>query len=185
MGAAGSMCGWAICGAGDAESWRKAANKFIQGTLKKQLKKVKRKVEIYTGGGPIPLETQAGFNEIRDFLKEWDSFRAKEIPWSFNMPAVEGHIRQTIDYFDRAACYIDDPEGFNLNAVAEEIHAPDAVKRAPVVPDAGSAPDGGSWFRGGGGVGEPPVGEPSRGIGVIGWVALGAAGYFGFKVLTE
>ena len=181
MGDSGSMCGWNWCGRGDAERWRNAADVFIQGTLKKQLLKVRRSAEVYTGGGALPLETQGRLNEVKNFIKSWNGFRdSEEIPSQFNIPAIEGYIHKTIDYFDRAACYMDDP----LNEIAEEIGALHIIKRAPVVPDAKSAPDGGAWIRGGR-TGEEVTGPPGKGIGVLGWVAIGAAGYFGFKVLTE
>ena len=178
MGDSGSMCGWNWCGPGDAKRWRKATDDFIQGTLKKQLSKVRRSSEAYTGG-VLPLEIQGQLKEVKDFIKDWNDHRDfTEIPSQFNIPAMAGYIHKTIDYFDRAACYMDVP----LNEIAEEIGALHIIKRAPVVPGAKSAPDGGVWVRGG--RAEEGVG-PSKGIGLVGWVAIGAAGYFGFKVLTE
>ncbi len=186
MGNAGSMCTWSYCGVGDAIAWRDAADEFINGTLKKHLMSIERNVSLHTQGGPAPLEIQGRLNEVKDFLKDWSDFYKKEVPFA-NLgkalplpfsplrPAIEGYTMEIVEYFDRAACYMDD-----LNEISEEIGAVQAVKRPPVL-EPESPPDGGSWIRGG----STEELVPKTGMGVVGWMLIGVAGYFGYKALTE
>lgn len=176
-GDAPAMCGWSICGEGDAKRWTAATDRYIDETLKPQLAKLKKLITTYTGGGGPSIPQQEVLNESIKVIKDWRDNRGKSVPSMFNPSAIRAHIHQIITHFDRAACAMD-----HLNNLADEMGASHIANRAPVL-DPGPPPGGGKWIRGGG-TDEPANGSPS-GLGMVGWVAIGAAGYFGFKVLTE
>ena len=172
---AGAMCAGGVCMGSDIKRWRAAVNRYIKKEFKPQIARTKKTISAYTGGGGPNIGQQAVLNQSQKLLEDWKEFQTKEAPWAWNRPAIHGYLHSIVQHFDRAACLMDD-----LNDLVDEMGAYHMTNRAPVI-QAKPPPDGGSWIRGGG-VGE---GAPGKGIGVIGWVAIGAAGYFGFKVLTE
>jgi len=175
-GDAPAMCGWSICGEGDSDRWKAATGKYIDKTLKPQIAKTKKIIEAYTGGGGATIPQQEVFNEADKVIKDWGVMRTKSAPSIFNPNAIRAHVHEIIRIFDRAACSMDD-----LNDLADDMGAAHMANRAPII-QAKPPPDGGKWLRGGGA--DEGV-APSTGMGALGWVAIGVAGYFGYKVLTE
>lgn len=172
-----AMCDFANCDSDDADRWIAATRRYFDKEFKPQLAKTKQVINAYTGGAPPTFEQQAVINDGEKLIKSWKEFQDKEAPSVFWSGEFRGYVRSIVQYFDRAACLMD-----GLNDLADEMGASHISNRAPVI-EAKSPPDGGSWIRGGGtGGGEISSGG---GMGVLGWVAIGAAGYFGFKVLTE
>lgn len=171
-----AMCDFAICDDDDADRWMEATRHYYDKEFKPQLAKTKKIIDAYTGGAPPTFEQQGVINQCDKLVKDWKDFQAKEAPSVFWSGEFRGYIRSIVQYFDRAACLMDP-----LNDLADEMGASHLSNRAPVI-EAKPPPDGGSWIRGGG---TDESSSAGNGIGVLGWVAIGAAGYFGFKVLTE
>lgn len=171
-----AMCGFWACTADDALRWTDATNRYFDKEFRPQLAKTKQIIAAYTGGSPPTIEQQGVINQAEKLVKEWKEFQTKEVPSAFWTDEIKGYIHSIVQYFDRAACLMDD-----LNDLADDMGASHLTNRAPVL-EPKAPPDGGSWIRGGGTDVPPPS---TGGIGVLGWVAIGAAGYFGFKVLTE
>jgi hypothetical protein len=170
-----AMCGSGICMGGDVKRWNNAMDRYISKEFRPQIAKTRKIIGAYTGGAPPTIAQQEILNRCDKLLRDWKEFQKKDVPWAWRVGALMGHIKSIIRYFDRAACLMDE-----LNDMADELGASHIANRAPVL-EPKPPPDGGSWIRGGG-VDEA---APSKGFGVLGWVAIGAAGYFGFKVLTE
>ena len=171
-----AMCSFGMCMGGDIERWKGVTNRYFTKEFKPQLAKTKQIISAYTGGAPPTIEQQGVLNQSEKLIKDWDEFQDKEEPWAWRTDEITGYIHSIVQHFDRAACLMDD-----LNDLADELGASHLSNRAPIMEVKGP-PDGGSWIRGGG---VDEGGASTGGIGMLGWVAIGAAGYFGFKVLTE
>jgi len=172
-----AMCGYGVCMGGDADRWTSATNKYYEETFLPLLREARRLADAQTQGGPTPFQVQAVLNRAQQVGDDWKEFRdTKSAPWAFNIPAINNYVYSIVKHFDTLACDGVDP----LNELLDEFGAVHLTKKAserrPSAP-----PSGGSWLTGG------PSGEPSKGggLGVVGWLAIGAAGYFGFKALTE
>lgn len=170
-----AMCGGGICMGGDVERWQDATHRYIDREFKPQIAKTKKTIAAYTGDAPPTFEQQEVLNQSAKLLKDWKEFQTKDVPWAWRPNAIASHIKSISRYFDRAACLMDD-----LNDIVDEMGAYHMANRAPIL-EPKPPPDGGRWIRGGG----ADEGPPGKGLGMVGWVAIGAAGYFGFKVLTE
>lgn len=174
-----AMCGSGVwrCTSDDIERWRTATDRYITKEFRPQLAKTKKVIGTYSGGAGPSLEQQETLNAGDKLLKDWKEFQKREVPSPWWANEFLARVKSIVQYFDRAACLMDD-----LNDIADEAGASHIANRAPVLLPK-KAPDGGPWIRDGA---VADTGAPSsKGLGMVGWVALGAAGYFGFKVLTE
>lgn len=170
-----AMCDFMNCDDDDADRWTLGTDRYITKEFRPQLAKTKQIIEAYTGGSPPTIPQQEIINQSEKLLKDWKEFQKKERPSEFWSGEFRGYVHSIVQFFDRAACLMDD-----LNDIADEVGASHLTNRAPTL-EPKAPPDGGSWIRGGG----TDIAAPSSGMGALGWIALGAAGYFGFKVLTE
>lgn len=172
-----AMCSFGVCMGGDIERWKVATGRYIEKEFKPQLAKTRKIIAAYSQNAPPTMEQQDVLNRAEKLIKDWKEFQDLEEPSAFWMNEITGYIHSIVRIFDRAACLMDE-----LNDLADDMGASHLANRAPIL-EPKSAPDGGSWIRGGAGGGDGLA--PTTGLGVVGWIALGAAGYFGFKVLTE
>lgn len=174
------MCYWSICDYESYNGWAKATNDYITLKLLPFYKKVLNRANIKYDGAPLPQPLRDSFNKVEELAESWNASGIKPDKTRsdvFSHPLStywSGEIKSIIRYFDSAACEYD-----GLNALSREIGSPELAKKVPgsaVVP----SPTG-SYFDGSGGPSPSPVSTSS----VLGFVALGGAAYFGFKVLTE
>ncbi len=170
-----SMCGYGVCMGGDVDAWKDAMNNYYEKTFKPLLRHAKSLAIAQTEGGPSPFRVEAVINTAEKVEENWKALRTTDAPWAFNVPAINNYVYSIVRQFDSMACDGVDP----LNELLEEFGAVHLTQKAsarkPKAP-----PGGGSWLRNG-----APEPEKPGGIGVVGWLAIGAAGYFGFKALTE
>lgn len=179
-----SMCYVGQCWHDSYNAWLKATKEYIRDTLAPQLNEAKQQAANVSGGGTLPMHITNTFNNIEEFIDEWESKGFEEAFWTQDFrhpfePYWRGRVKTITTYFDKAACYMDD-----LNSLlANELKAPNMVKtKAPR--EAKKPPGGGTWLGGDGGSTKP--GSTARtALSAVGIVALGAGAYFGFKVLTE
>lgn len=186
---ADAMCFWGMCGHDSYNAWVKATDAYINGEGKYKLTghylEVKARAEAMLGGAALPLDLSDKFNEIVALINAWNEagYRPdKTLADDFRHPIATywwGEIRQIIEYFDRAACLYDE-----LDRVAIEVlKQPSLAKGAPVR-TLEEIPGGYLGGHGGPSGDAKPSGRSPLGM-AVGIIAIGAAGYFGFKVLTE
>jgi hypothetical protein len=183
---ADAMCFWGICGSASYNAWVEATNAFIEKKLVPHYKEVLGIAKGYFGGAPIRVDILDRLNKIEDFIKSWDEADYKPNKrWYDDMknpfaPYWWGEIRVIVTYFDDAACYFDELD----KIVAVDLKRPSAAEGVPQRTLEPSPT--GSYLDGSGG---PSPGNGKSGKSgmstAIGIMAIGAAGYFGFKVLTE
>ncbi len=182
---ADAMCFWGMCDHDSYNAWVRATDKYINNVLVTHYKKVHSRAEAVYGGAVFPVALSDRFNKVVDLVDAWEAAGYRpDKSWTddFIHPLSTwwwGEIRKIIDYFDQAACLFDD-----LDEIAiEELKQPSLAKGAPKRQL--EHVEGGYL----GGVGGPAAVKKNGGGSMVGMavgiVAIGAAGYFGFKVLTE
>ncbi len=181
---ADAMCFWGACYHGSYNAWVKATNAYIDNQLAPHYKKIVSRANAISGGAALPVSLTDKLNKVEDVIQSWRDagYKAdKTIGDDFAHPVSTwwwGEIRKIIDYFDAAACQFD---ALDLIAV-EDLNQASLAKGAPKRQL--EHVEGG--YLGGKG-GSPASGKDGgSAIGTaVGIIAIGAAGYFGFKVLTE
>lgn len=182
---ADAMCFWGMCDHSSYNTWVKATDRYINDTLVPHYKKILARAEAVYGGAAFPVSLSDRFNKVVEIVEAWKAagYRAdKGISDDFMHPLATwwwGEIRQIIDYFDQAACAFDE---LDLIAV-DELKQPSLAKGAPAR-TLEHVEGGYLGGKGGLGEGQKPPGKSPLGM-AVGIVAIGAAGYFGYKVLTE
>jgi hypothetical protein len=184
---ADAMCFFGICGPWSYNGWVKSTNNYIHNVLEKQYEKVIKKIKGHYQGAPVPMDLQEELNNVEALIQSWDNanYRPnKDQLDKFAHPTSmwwSGQIRAIIDYFDAAACKVDVLDAIAvelLNSPAIAIGDPRRVlKKSPT--------SSGVYLDGSGGPSQGGSSNTSFAASAIGIMALGAAGYFGFKVLTE
>jgi len=181
---ADAMCFWGMCDHDSYNAWVKATDRYINDTLVPHYKKVLSRAEAVHGGAAFPVELTDRFNKVEDAVNSWQSagYRADK-GWSddFRHPFATwwwGEIRKIIDYFDEAACQFDQLDDIAAHALKQ----PSLAKGAPIRQLEHVE---GGYLGGHGGPSGKAKGERSVLGMAVGVVAIGAAGYFGYKVLTE
>lgn len=183
---ADAMCFWGLCDHRSYNAWVKATDKYINETLVPHYKRILARAEAVYGGAVFPVSLSDRFNKVVDLVDKWKKagYRPdKTLGDDFLHPIATywwGEIRQIIDYFDQAACLFDE-----LDEIAiAELKQPSLAQGAPVrqLEHVEGGYLGGHGGPTGGGNGK---GERSMVGMAVGIVAIGAAGYFGYKVLTE
>lgn len=182
---ADAMCFWGVCDSDSYNAWAKATNKFIEDKLVVQYKKVLGRAQAHYQGAPLPADMQDRFNNIAEFIQAWDESGIKpDKDWSDTLlhpfaPYWWGKIRTIVEFFDDAACAYDEL----VDIAADELNSPALVpglpKRTLEPSPTGSYLDGSGGLIPGGGNSRSPTAT------ALGIMAIGAAGYFGYKVLTE
>lgn len=184
-----AMCFFGICGPWSYNAWAKSTDEYIHGVLEAQYKKkVLPGLDSLFQGAPVPQDLQDTMNKVDDLIRSWDDAGYKPDKTQldkFAHPTTmwwSGQIRGIIDYFDRAACMVDVLDAITIDVIKRPgmaIGQPDRVLRpSPTV--------SGSYLDGSGGPGSSNDGGNTSFAGkAVGIMAIGAAGYFGFKVLTE
>ncbi len=183
---ADAMCFWGVCDSDSYNAWVKATEKYINGELVPHYKKVLARANAQAAGAPLKTELQDKFNKIKAFIQKWDDAGYepnKDWTDTLSHPFATywwGEIRSIIEYFDEAACYFDTLDVIAADDLLSPALAKGAPKRTLEPSPTGSYLDGSGGPSGGGGGGSSSFATKAVGI-----MAIGAAGYFGFKVLTE
>ena len=181
---ADAMCFWGMCDHSSYNAWVKATDRYINDTLEPHYKKILSRAEAVYGGAAFPVELSDRFNKVTDTINNWRQagYKAnKTIADDFRHPFAPhwwGEIRKIIDYFDEAACAFDQLD----EIAAVELKQPSLAKGAPVRQL--EHVEGGYLGGHGGAAGQKQGGRSVVGM-AVGIIAIGAAGYFGYKVLTE
>jgi len=182
---ADAMCFWGMCDHESYNAWARATGRYIEEQLVPHLREVKGRAMGVYQGAPLPQRLTDTFNKIENFVHEWDEANIrpnkdwKDTLWHPLAPYWWGEIRGIIKYFDDAACYFDDLDDIAQDDLKSPALAKGAPKRTIEASPTGSFLDGSGGARPGGG------GQRS-GLGMaVGIMAIGAAGYLGYKVLTE
>lgn len=183
---ANAMCFWGMCDHKSYNAWVTATDKYINGTYKKQLKghlhEAQDAAHAAYGGLAFPVEVYDRFKAVAELINEWnatDYYPNKTWKDDFRHPFATywwGQIRQIIDYFDRAACLYDTLD----DILIEDLKRPSLAGGAPVM----TLEDMPGGYLGGSG-GASGTKSRSPAMMAVGIMAIGAAGYFGYKVLTE
>lgn len=178
-----AMCFWGICNHRSYNAWVDAADLYINKTLVPHYKKILNRANAIYGGAALPIELVDRFNKVEEIVNDWKNtgYRSTKT-WRDDFrnpfgPSWQGEIRQVIDHFDAAACAFDELDDIAVNFLKQ----PALAKGAPVRQL--EHIEGGYLGGGGGGGGPPP--PRSNWTRALGTVAIGAAGYFVYKVLTE
>jgi len=180
---ADAMCFWGICDSDSYNAWVSATQAYFDDVLVPHYKKTLGAAEAHFGSAPIRIDILDRLDKIKKLIREWDEEGLEpNKDWSDNLmhpfdPYWWGLIRGVITYFDEAACAVDELD----TILAEDLKRPSAAKGVPK--RTLEASPTGSYLDGSGGP-SPSGGDNgvSKGIGIV---ALGAAAYFGYKVLTE
>lgn len=181
-----AMCFLRMCSHEDYNAWAKATDQYINGTGSQQLtghyNKILNRAKAVYGGAAFPLDLSDKFKKVQDHINEWNDagYKAnKTIGDDFLHPLRvywEGQVREIINYYDEAACLFD-----SLDEIAvKDLKQPSIAQGGPVrsVEDVPGGYLGGS--------GGPGGKKKPSGLGMaVGLFAIGAAGYFGYKILTE
>lgn len=184
LGDSDAMCFWGICSPASYNGWAKSTGAYIENILVPHYKTVLSRAQGQYQGGALPQDMQDLFNKVHDFILSWDEAGIKpdKTYWdNYSHPLNiqwQGMIRNIVTFFDDAAAQVDILD----DIAAGPLNSKALVKGVPqrtLEP----APGGGGYFKGppsdGGGNGGSTMGK------ALGIMAIGAAGYFGFKVLTE
>lgn len=178
-----AMCFWGMCNHRSYNAWVDATDEYINETLAPHYKKILSRAEGIYGGAALPIELVDRFNKVEEIVNDWESAGYKSNKtWRDDFrnpfgPSWQGEIRQIIDHFDAAACAFDELDDIAANFLKQ----PALAKGAPVRQL--EHVEGG--YLGGSGGGGGPGAPRSNWTRALGIVAIGAAGYFGYKVLTE
>jgi hypothetical protein len=184
LGEGDAMCFFGVCSPASYNSWATATANFFEDELVPHYNLALNKAKGISQGAPLPTPLQDKFNKVYGFIKKWDESGIKPdkvYSDNFYHPITAywvGEIRGIVNYFDEAACMVD-----YLDVIlAVDLNSPAAAKGVPM--RTLEAPPGGSYLDGSGGRMSSDKGSSftSKAIGIM---AIGAAGYFGFKVLTE
>lgn len=182
-----AMCFWGICGYSSYNAWVNATNAYINGAAATQLTghytKILNRAKGLSGGAAFPIALKDRFDKVVTVIDGWNNagFEAnKTMGDQFSHPLGywwEGEMRKIIDHFDAAACAFDD-----LDSIAIDLNQSSLVMGAPMREVEHVQ---GGYLGGHGGVSSTEKAGGSVVGTAVGLMALGAAGYFGFKVLTE
>lgn len=183
-----AMCFWNICDHDSYNAWAEATDNYIQNTLIPQYNKVVNIGKGYYQDAPFPVSVSDRLDRIQEFIESWEnSGISPNKKWydDFKHPVQPywyGEIRGIITYFDDAACYVDELN----NICANDFKRPSCATTPPKWTLEPAPTASGSYLDGSGGP-SPGNGKPGKsGLSTaVGIMAIGAAGYFGFKVLTE
>ncbi len=180
-----AMCFWGMCDHDSYNAWAKATGRYINKTLIPHYKKILARAEAIYGGAAFPVALSDRFNKVVEVVAAWEASGIKPdktVGDDFVHPFAPywfGEIRKVVDYFDQAACSFDDLDEIAIT----ELKQPALAKGAPIRQL--EHVEGGYLGGAGGPTGKPPPGDRSMVGMAVGIVAIGAAGYFGYKVLTE
>jgi len=179
-----AMCTFGTCTGTDSEAWLAATKTFFDREFKpayEQLKSV-----AGSSGMPMTDSQTRAIQESQQLIEEWERHRKAvnaNPPSAFSRFYLLDTLKTTVNFFDEAACRLENDLLPEIESIRPGLVEPPAV--TPV----GPPPGGGKWIRpghaGGAGSAPPPKNEKSMASTALGVVALGAAGYFAFKVLTE
>lgn len=183
---ADAMCFWGVCSHSSYNAWVDATDEYIENVLVPHYKKTFGAAKAHFGGAPIRVDILDRLNKIKSFIQSWDEagYQSNK-QWYDDMkhpfaPYWWGEIRGIITYFDDAACYVDELD----KILAEDLKRPSAAVGVP--PRTLHPSPTGSYLDGSGGPsGSGSGGGRSATTTGIGIMAIGAAAYFGYKVLTE
>ena len=178
------MCYWHICSPDSYNAWAVATAKYIENELVPHYKRISGRANAIYEGGILPQDIQDLFSNVTVFVKSWDESGIKpdkNFGDNFLHPTPQywnGKVRLIVDFFDEAACQVDILDDIAAGPLNSKALAKGAPQRT-LEP----APGGGGYFEG------PPPSNGGKGGSTmstaLGIMAIGAAGYFGFKVLTE
>lgn len=186
-GPASAMCYWSMCNHLAYNDWLRETNKYIYDDLKPHYTEVRARTQAISGGSALPMNLSDRFKQIDDFIKRWESenFKSARPADVFIHPTPMywmGKIQEVVKYFDKAACYVAD-----LNDIADNAISSPGLSKRSTPPSVKEPPGKGDSWLGNPAGGSSEGGSVSGGtaLNIVGLVAIGAAGYFGFKVLTE
>lgn len=178
-----AMCLLGICSHKSYNAWVKATDHYIYNVLTPHYKKVSSRAEAIYGGAVLPFELADKLNNVGLVITEWKNAdyrpnKAWKDDFSTSLLTWKGEIRKIIKHYDEAACAFD-----MLNDIAATDLKQPALAKG--VPTQQYQPIEGGYLGGAGtlpGSGDQKKSSIGRAVGIL---ALGAAGYFGYKVLTE
>lgn len=177
-----AYCTFGGCTKTDRTAWEKFTERFFRTKFKPGLEAL-RKQKLLSDEAKKALKNGddliASYNRHKVWVRKVD-------PGFWSPMDLSQAIEGTINHLDEAACQKDMVIDPTLAFIAGRPGL--AGGPAHVVPTA--APGGGPWIGGGGGGGgggrpAPKNGGSSPGMIAVGVIFLGAASYFGYKVLTE
>jgi hypothetical protein len=182
-----AMCFYAVCGPDSYNGWVNATDSYINGTSDSQLRghydAIRKRISAKYSGAALPTWVTDALAAVQNVIDDWNDagYRAdKTMSDNFRHPTGlywMGQIKQIVDHFDDAACAFDD-----LNDLAVKVDERSATRPASPTPSLEDVPENGIF--GGGGGEKPKAARNDIGL-FIGIAAAAAAGYLGYKVLTE
>lgn len=181
---ADAMCFWGVCNHDSYNAWVKAINAYIDKQLVPHYEKILARANAISGGATLPVALGDKFNKVEEAIQSWRDagYKAdKTMADDFSHPVATwwwGEIRKIIDYFDAAACQFDALDEIAVNDLKQASLAKGAPTRQLEHVEGG-------YLGGKGGAAPGAKAQGSSTMTAVGIVAIGAAGYFGFKVLTE
>lgn len=179
-----AMCYWNLCAPGSYNAWAVATANYIDNELVVKYNKVLGRAKSKYQGGILPQDVQDLLNQVHDFIVSWDEADIKpnrtfsENFWHPTESYWNSEVRGIVNFFDEAACKVD-----ILKNIADGPLESGALIAGAPQRTLEPAPGGGGYFKG-----PPTNGDKGGGSTMgkaLGIMAIGAAGYFGFKVLTE
>ena len=179
-----AMCYFRSCDFTSYNAWLKATDKYFNNVLIPHYNSVLKRAEAVYGGAAFGTDIADRFNKISKLINAWDNFdkTKKTIFENYLNPFTiywRGKTREIVNFFDDAASAVDELNDIAVNDLKSKhlAETPPARTLDPIE---------GGFLGGSGGPKQEAKGGTMSTIGLgIGLIAIGAAGYFGYKVLTE
>jgi hypothetical protein len=171
-----AYCTFGGCTKTDRTVWEKFTERFFSSKFKPALDNLKQ-------SGLISDEAKKAIKNGDDLVASYNAHTAhvrKINPGFWSPMDLSEAIEGTINHLDEAACQRD----FVIDPLLEVVAGRPGKASGPAHIPVTGAPGGGAWINGGGRK-PPPKEGASPGMIAVGVVLLGAASYFGYKVLTE
>lgn len=181
MGDADVMCTAGYCTGTDSEVWLRATNVFFEKKFRPGYDKLK--TVIASSGMPGTDPQRRVLDDAKQLMDGWQKHQAAvkaDPPSVWNAFRLWGVIETTVNYFDEGSCLLENDIDVEICKIR-----PGLCGQKNEEGLLGPAPGGGPWVGGGRRPGQPPKPPASPAAIAAGVVLLGAASYFGFKVLTE
>lgn len=179
-----SMCFFGHCTSASYNAWIDATDSYYKNKLIPHYEKVVKRANSFYGGAALPQEISDEFNKTQGIINSWKKFDKTHKSmaddfWQVTTLPMRSDIRTVVDYFDDAACAVD-----NLNLIAAEKLKSPALAEVP--PARTYDPSEGPFLGGSGRAKNGEGGSSMGAVGVgLGVVAAGAGAFFLYKVLTE
>jgi hypothetical protein len=176
-----SMCFFAVCEYNSYNAWIDATDAYFNNEFIPHYEDILSVVEGHYGGAAMPQDYSDLFNKLAAFINEWLAFDKthrsfKDMFFHSNPQYWESKTRVVVNFFDEAACNVDLLDEITIDMGRKH--------KAKGVPKRSLQPVEGGFL--GNPAGTETSSKGMSGVGMaVGLVAIGAAGYFGFKALTE